>query len=102
MVQKGFVPGFPVIAFPENVPEFDQGDIPNPGTSQESLNSLVGSLGLNPVSQSGMIRPETDIDDGYDPFGQENFQVILRVPATVPDCVKFHWDLVTALFYDIL
>jgi len=46
--------------------------------------------------------PETDIDDGFDPFGQENCQEILRIPATVADGVKFHWDLATALFDDIL
>ena len=49
MVQKGFVPGFPVVAFEEKVPEFNQGNIPNSGPGQEFLYSLVEGLGLTHV-----------------------------------------------------
>ena len=90
MVQEGFVPGFPVITFEEKVPEFNQGYIPDTGTGQEFLYSLIGRLDLDPCPEPSPVRPETDIDDGFDPFGQENFQEILRVPAAVPDGIKSH------------
>ena len=53
---KGFCPGFPVVVFPENIPEVDQGNIPDPGFSQRFLNSRVGSLGLDPCPQHGLVR----------------------------------------------
>ena len=48
------------------------------------------------------VRPETDINDGFDPLAQEDSEEIHRVPAAVPVGVTFYWDLATALFDDIL
>jgi len=88
--------------FPENVPEFDQGDVSSPGTGQKTLNPLVWRLGLDPRSQPGLVRPETDINDGLDAFRQKYLQKIVWVPAAVANGVKFHSDLAIILFYSFL
>ena len=46
---------------------------------------------LDPALLENFIeRAQADINDGFDPFGQENFEEILRVPASVPNDGEFH------------
>jgi len=72
LIEKGFITDCPIIVIEEEVSKLNQGDISNPGFSQEFLYSFVGGLGLDPSSQMGLIRPETDIDNSFDPFRREN------------------------------